>query len=215
MMQIKESNLSSHLHQNTSNALLKKASTKQSKTPDSIDEALVKIKMEGIKTLMTGKAALKLEELNRQKVTSKVLEKTLETLKQADKNRDGKVTVEELKEHINKKSKKRDVPIDIKDKNRDGKVSVKEKEEALKKDKPLDVDDKNRDGKVSQKEKEDAKEAKQKKTLGMVKEIIGELKKDDDFKEIHPSQFKGISKMINNELIDSKDAQRLNKFLNT
>ncbi|WP_108061414.1 hypothetical protein [Poseidonibacter lekithochrous] len=55
---------------------------------------------------------------------------------------------------------------------------------------------------------------KQKVTPSSLEEVVVELKKDDGFTEIKPEQFKGISKMVNSDIIDNKDSEKINKFLN-
>lgn len=154
----------------------------------------------------SGKTASKLEELNKQKVTPELLENTVTELKNDDKTKeaDKKADVIEVQKQKTKNKK----ITDPKDKNKDGKVSASEKHDALNGSKKLQ--DKNKDGVISDQEKQVEKE---KKTTGLIKEVISELKKDDDFKEIKPEHFKGISKMVNTELIDSKDSEKINKFL--
>lgn len=160
----------------------------------------------GTPTPASGKTASKLEELNKQKVTPELLENTVTELKNDDKTKeaDKKADVIEVQKQKTKNKK----ITDPKDKNKDGKVSASEKHDALNGSKKLQ--DKNKDGVISDQEKQVEKE---KKTTGLIKEVISELKKDDDFKEIKPEHFKGISKMVNTELIDSKDSEKINKFL--
>lgn len=125
-----------------------------------------------------------LASLNKQKVELKDLNEKLE----------------ELKKKNEKKS------IDPADKNKDGKVSEEEKAQSKKKN--IEPADKNRDGKLSQKEKKEF----EKKTKEAVENILKELKKDENNK-IEIKDFKNISKMINNEFLDSKDANKINSFL--
>jgi len=142
-----------------------------------------------------GKTAKKLEELNKQKVTPSSLESAVAELK------DEKKSTEKPKSELNEstpvqKKKKRKI-IDPRDKNRDGKVSNAEKLEAQLKKEQL----------------ESSKTSKSEKVLDLIKDVISELKKDEGFSHIKPEQFKGISKMVNSDVIDSKDSEKINKFL--
>lgn len=141
-----------------------------------------------------GRTAQKLEELNKQKVTPDSLESAVAELKD-DKEISSESNAETTQATPPKKSK--NTIIDPRDKNRDGKVSNAEKLEAQ----------------LKKEQSENSKTSKSEKVLGLIKDVIGELKKDKGFSDINPEQFKGISKMVNSDLIDSKDSVKINKFL--
>lgn len=141
-----------------------------------------------------GRTAQKLEELNKQKVTPDSLESAVAELKD-DKQISSESNAETTQATPPKKSK--NTIIDPRDKNRDGKVSNAEKLEAQ----------------LKKEQSENSKTSKSEKVLGLIKDVIGELKKDKGFSDINPEQFKGISKMVNSDLIDSKDSVKINKFL--
>lgn len=141
-----------------------------------------------------GRTAQKLEELNKQKVTPASLESAVAELKD-DKQISSESNAETTQATPPKKSK--NTIIDPRDKNRDGKVSNAEKLEAQ----------------LKKEQSENSKTSKSEKVLGLIKDVIGELKKDKGFSDINPEQFKGISKMVNSDLIDSKDSVKINKFL--
>lgn len=141
-----------------------------------------------------GRTAQKLEELNKQKVTPASLESAVAELKD-DKEISSESNAETTQATPPKKSK--NTIIDPRDKNRDGKVSNAEKLEAQ----------------LKKEQSENSKASKSEKVLGLIKDVIGELKKDKGFSDINPEQFKGISKMVNSDLIDSKDSVKINKFL--
>lgn len=141
-----------------------------------------------------GRTAQKLEELNKQKVTPASLESAVAELKD-DKEISSESNAETTQATPPKKSK--NTIIDPRDKNRDGKVSNAEKLEAQ----------------LKKEQSENSKASKSEKVLGLIKDVIGELKKDKGFSDINPEQFKGISKMVNSDVIDSKDSAKINKFL--
>lgn len=141
-----------------------------------------------------GRTAQKLEELNKQKVTPASLESAVAELKD-DKQISSESNAETTQATPPKKSK--NTIIDPRDKNRDGKVSNAEKLEAQ----------------LKKEQSENSKASKSEKVLGLIKDVIGELKKDKGFSDINPEQFKGISKMVNSDVIDSKDSAKINKFL--
>lgn len=141
-----------------------------------------------------GRTAQKLEELNKQKVTPDSLESAVAELKD-DKEISSESNAETTQATPPKKSK--NTIIDPRDKNRDGKVSNAEKLEAQ----------------LKKEQSENSKASKSEKVLGLIKDVIGELKKDKGFSDINPEQFKGISKMVNSDVIDSKDSAKINKFL--
>jgi len=130
---------------------------------------------------------LKLDELNKQKVTVEVLEKTVSDIKKPRESQSlesSKSSIIENEVASRKKKKKKPLIVDVRDTNRDGKVSLKEK---LK--------------------------AEEKKALSLVKDIVDELKKEDKFDDIKVEEFRGISKMLNNDIIKPSGASNINKFL--
>lgn len=114
-----------------------------------------------------------------------------------------KVTTENLKEAVDKLKDNKDKD-EVKN---DGKKDDKEKIDKKSK-KVIDKMDLNKDGKKSSQE---TKVDKEKMTLNLVKDLISELKKDKD--EVHPQKFKNIVKMINDDLLGGKNAEKINKFL--
>jgi len=151
-----------------------------------------------------GKTAKKLEELNNQKVTMGTLENTVLELKQESNSNTKKGEIVET--NIDQKKSKKDEEKETKDQ-----IVSSEK-----KNKIIDPRDKNRDGKVTEQEKLEYKmknESLEQKTERLMGELISELKKDKGFKEIDQNLFKGVTKMINEEVINTKDSSKLNEFL--
>ena len=114
---------------------------------------------------------------------------------------------QEVETSIDIKKEKKD-KVDIADKNKDGKVSFEEKLEHKKKTKKFDLADKNKDGKISLEEKKEH----DKKTMKLVKELVDDVKKDPKEK-IELKDFKNITKMINTDIINTKESLTLNRFL--
>lgn len=201
-MNIQNSDLKSsmNLHSSLNIAKLKKVNTKEdSQKPNS--NLLNQNQQQPIEKL--GKTAQKLEELNKQKVTMSSLENTVSELKQESDSKPQKGEIVETNNE-QKKSKKNEEETK-------GQIV-----NASKKNKIFDPRDKNRDGKVSEQEKLEYKmknENLEQKTERLVGDLISELKKDEDFKEINQNQFKGITKMINEEVINTKESSKLNEFL--
>jgi len=109
-----------------------------------------------------------------------------------------KVTTENLKEAVDKLKDNKD-----KDEVKNDKEKIDKKAKKI-----IDKMDLNKDGKISPQK---VKSAKEKLTLNLVKDLIGELKKDKD--EVHQDKFKNIVKMINDDLVGGKSGTKINKFL--
>ncbi len=186
-MQISNNDLKNTMNSSQSLNLQKQEKVNKKEDSQALESSHPELNFNNTSNLTTGKAALKLEELNKQKVTPSSLQEAVSELKKDDKTTESKPK-SELTENSNTSSKKTN--------------------------KVIDPRDKNRDGKVSQAEKLEAEQKKDEKVQGLIKNVISELKKDDDFTDIKPEQFKGISKMVNTDIINSKDSEKINKFLN-
>ena len=131
------------------------------------------------------------------------------------------------------KKKKKKLIYDVRDKNRDGKVSQAEKLEAeLKKQNEtskteLKLEELNKQKVTPEVLNEAVNELQNKPTnpdeskklenkdnvMGLVKDVISELKKEEKFVEVKLEYFKGITKMLNKDVIQTKESDKLNKFL--
>lgn len=156
--------------------------------------------------MLKKKLGKKDEKDDKDKTPTEVLaEVKSKNLKQLLKGKSGKV-IEELGKQKITPNNLHDA-IDKLKKQRDDDKKTENKKDDDKKE--IDVKDKNRDGKVSEEEKTDAK----KKTLSLVKDLVGELKKDDNIKDLKSNDIKNVSKLLNNEILDKKEASKVNKFL--
>lgn len=153
-MQISNNDLKSTLNTSQSLNLQKQEKVNKKEDIQSLESNYQELNFNNTSNLTKGKTALKLEELNKQKVTPDLLQEVVTELK---------------------------------------------KDDSLK---------------VSQSEKLEAEQKKEQKTQGLIKNIISELQKDEDFINIKPEHFKGISKMVNTDIINDKDSEKINKFLN-
>ncbi len=186
-MQISNNDLKSTLNTSQSLNLQKQEKVNKKEDIQSLESNYQELNFNNTSNLTKGKTALKLEELNKQKVTPDLLQEVVTELKKDDSLKESK-----------------------------GKGEISEVSNSSKKNssKIFDPRDKNRDGKVSQSEKLEAEQKKEQKTQGLIKNIISELQKDEDFINIKPEHFKGISKMVNTDIINDKDSEKINKFLN-
>lgn len=186
-MEISNHDLKNTMNNSSSLNLKKQEKVNKKEDSHSLENNYTHLNINNNNSLNIGKTAQKLEELNKQKVTPSSLEEAVVELK-----KDSSSTTTNSK----------------------GELTETSEASKKKKNKIFDPRDKNRDGKVSQAEKLEAEQKKDQKVLGLIKDVIGELKKDDGFTEIKPEQFKGISKMVNSDIIDNKDSEKINKFLN-